>query len=201
MDRDLETLRQGVQQWLAEKNERIQKYKDIKNIQQSFDEIRFYMQIGGLLDKYEIEKDVEEDLLIWIACGIQETIVKNQVECDSEEGKDEDYYLVDLVIKTSNGYFPIEIKHVISATEDNINDDFDKLDFYSRHYCDIPAGLFIYYTDKEKDALTKDLIRVENILEKKKSNFYYKIIMRDNSRYEPSKAISFADRWKAKEMN
>lgn len=200
MDRDLEALKQGVQQWLVEKNERMQKYKNIKNIQQSFDDIRFYMQWGGFADKYDIEKDVEEDLLLWIACGIQETIIKNQVPSDSEKGKDENFYLIDLVIKTSNGYFPIEIKHVISATEDNISDDFKKLDFYTRHYSDMPAGLFIYYTDKEMDTLTKGLVRVQNILDVKKSNFYYKIIKRDSSRYDASKAISFDERWNAKEI-
>lgn len=200
MDRDLETLRLGAQQWFQKKNEKIQKYKWMKNLQQTFDDILSYMQWGGLSDKFEVEKEVEEDLLLWIACGIMETIVKNQVVCDSEVKKNEDFYLIDLVIKTSNGYFPIEIKHVVSATKENIKDDMKKLDFYTRHYSDMPVGLFVYYTDKERDALTKGLIRVQNILDKKKSNFYYRIIMRDSNKYNSYDAISFDERWEAKEM-
>ena len=200
MDRDLETLRQGAKRWFEEKNEKIQKYKCLKNSQQTFNDILSYMQWGGFADKYDVEKDVEEDLLLWIQNGLMEIIVKNQVECDSEDSKKDDYYVIDLVVKTLNGYFPIEIKHVISATEQNIKDDLGKLDFYSRHYYDMPVGLFIYYSDKEKDPLTNGLLCVPNILDNKKSHFYYRIVMRDYSKYDASKAIRFTDRWNAKEM-
>ena len=169
------------------------------SIDEYINECRNYMKYGGLQEKYAEEKDVEEDLLSFIQGRSMQIIIKNQVYCDCPKKGQEDY-IIDLVIKADDGYLPIEIKHCISANKPEIDEDLDKLDFYSQHYEDIPLGLFIYYTKNEYDVLAYNLNPEPSLIDIKECNFYYKIVYRDKKRFDSGNAISFDKRWNAKEM-
>lgn len=169
----------------------------MKNIGEYIEDCMQYMRIAG--NKFKKEKDVEEALLTYVAGLSLGTIIKNQVDSDSPNDKKVDNYTIDLVIKASDGYLPIEIKHSVSATEPEMQDDLEKLEFYVQHYSDMPLGMQVYYSDKEFDSLTIGLVSIPNIIDKK-VNFFYKLVYKGNYVHDESKAISFDDRWEAKEM-
>lgn len=157
-----------------------------------------YMFLGGVKKNYADEKEVEEDICLYIS-GIVEMLphIKNQVDCDCPKEINKQNYTIDLVIKAEDGYLPIELKHSISATKEEIEEDFEKLQFYTNCYQDMPIGMFIYYTQiTPLDPLACKLDPVQNVLGK--TNFYYKLITRDNNQYNADEAISFDGRWDAK---
>lgn len=168
----------------------------MKDLHEIIDWIRngMFLQFGAEEVKFDIEKDVEDQILsCWSGTNIIGTI-KNQVLCDAPDANE---YIIDLVIKANDGFLPIEIKHSASATYDEVKEDIEKLKYYVEHYSDMPQGVLIYFTKKANDPLTGGMshISINNT-----RGFYYHIIERNIDTYNEHNSISFVDRWEAKEI-
>lgn len=168
----------------------------MKSIKDYLDKCNAYMFLGGLKENYADEKEVEEDIYLFLNGVEMLPQIKNQVDCDCPKGINKQNYTIDLVIKAEDGYLPIELKHSISATKEEIEEDIQKLEFYIHHYSDMPYGLLMYYTDKKNDPLA-NILRPSFVIDNNKRRFFYLLVYRkgDTSNLPNN---SFDKRWDAK---
>lgn len=165
----------------------------MKSITDYLDSCSTYMFIGGIGKDLSDEKKVEDDMCLFMHGVEMLPQIKNQVDCDCPKVANKNNYTIDLVIKAEDGYLPIELKHSISATIEELEEDIHKLEFYTQHYIDMPYGLLIYYTDK-KDDTTKNILKPAIVINNDNRRFYYLLVKKNN---HPN-GISFEQRWDAK---
>ena len=165
----------------------------MKNIKDYLDRCSTYMFIGGIGKDLSNEKMIEEDMCLFMHGIEMLPQVKSQVDCDCPKVANKKNYTIDVVIKAEDGYLPIELKHSISATREEVEEDILKLDFYTQHYSDMPCGLLIYYTDKKDDPI-KEILKPSIAIDENNRRYYYLLVKRQND----SQGISFEQRWDAK---
>lgn len=170
----------------------------MKSVKDYLDNCNTYMFLGGLKKHYAEEKEVEEDICLFINGIAMLPQIKNQVDCDCPKTANKNNYTIDIVIKAEDGYLPIELKHSISATKEEIEEDIHKLEFYTQYYSDMPYGLLIYYTDKKDDPLIK-MLHPSVVIDINQRHFYYLLIARDKLSQGNLQNNSFDGRWEAKE--
>lgn len=150
-------------------------------------------------DDFASEADMEDAVVKFLKK--KHFSVRNQVDCDGKKTTEEKQhvtcslkgeYRIDIVVRTKNGYYPIELKFN-EHSESELEEDVKKIAHYKKHYSDINDGRVFLITNKAESSPWK----TELTKSPKNSDYSYVLMESKTEKKEPN-AISFKDRWTQK---
>lgn len=151
-------------------------------------------------DDFENEKDLENALLKYL-CDTKKYQAKSQVACDGKDDSKDGHVVkefakageqvIDIVIKTIDGYYPVELKFEENS-ESELKEDVAKISFYKKHYSDINDGCVLLLTSKANCPWQEDLSKAPQ------NDKYSYVLMGTKTNTKEENAISFKERWDAK---
>ena len=150
-------------------------------------------------DDFGKEKDLENALLEYL-CKTKKFLAKSQVACDGELPSNEKELkefaqagekVIDIVVKTTDGYYPIELKFEENS-ESELKEDRRKIKFYQNHYSDINDGCVLLLTSQENCPWQQYLKKSP------KNDKYSYVLMSGGEISKEENAVSFKNRWDSK---